>query len=82
MRRLDMAMTNWLDEMKENGFGDGPSSREHNVGLERINGAEGSRDEFKLMRINRVHAGGIDGVAKKRNERRNSNELTGRRAGV
>ena len=83
MRRLDMAMTNWLNEMKENGFGDGSSTRENsNVGLERRNGAEGSRDEFKLMRINRVHAGGIDGATKKRNERRNSNELTGRRAGV
>lgn len=66
MRRLDIAMADWLNGIKDIRFQDS-SSGEHNIVVVGRRNADRNRDEFKLMRRNRV--GGMDGLAKKRKER-------------
>lgn len=58
-------MADWLNEIKDIGI-KASSNDEHNVGRRN---AERNRDQFKLIRRNRVHVGGMDAKAKKRYER-------------
>ena len=64
MRRLDIAIADWLDEIKDDIRIKYSSSGEHNVGRRNV---ERNRDQFKLIRRNRV--GGMNGKTKKRHER-------------